>query len=98
MRDFAHRLAWRVSPAVFMPRERLENVPNNRLTAVVRSVNVVPFDESFCSAIINGGPEKAPLWYFDADELEALEVYPGGIRQSRRGGEDGCPVIYVWLR
>jgi hypothetical protein len=98
MREFAHRLAWRVSPAVFFSRERLDNVPNKRLTALVRSVNLTPYDESLCTAVVNGGPESAPLWYFDADEIEGLEVYPRGGRERQGGGARACPVVFVWLR
>ena len=98
MREFAHRLAWRERAAQFQPREKLEKVPNKRLAAVVRSINTIgAFDESLCLALVNGGPDRVPIWYYDADEIEALEVYPGDAR-ARPGELAACPGVYIWLR
>jgi hypothetical protein len=43
-----------------------------------------------CDAMVNGGPFSAPLWSFDASDIELIEVYvndagPGGPR--RAGGK-----------
>jgi hypothetical protein len=98
MREFAHRLAWRNRTASFQPRENLEKMPNKRLTAVVRAINIVgPFDEGLCLAVVNGGPDRVPLWYYDADEIEALEVYPGDPK-ARPTDVKACPGVYIWLR
>jgi hypothetical protein len=97
MREFAHRLAWRGFASVFLPRERLEAMGDRKLLTIVRAANMYPLDESQCTATVNGGPETAPLWLYDADDLEAVEVYPRTGR-NRRTGETLCPVVYVWLR
>ena len=96
MRDLAHRLAWRGFGSAFLGRERLEVLGDRKLLNIVRAANMYPVDESRCTAVVNGGPETAPLWLYDADDLEAVEVYGSGI--PRRGREPPCPVVYVWLR
>ena len=114
MRDLARRLAWRVSPSAFLGREALDALGDKPLLSIVRGINPNPLDEANCVVIVNGGPESAPLWYFDADELESVEVYPRGSlsyvtgeprqkaivsgRTGRGGAVRNCPAVYVWLR
>jgi carboxypeptidase family protein len=114
MQNLARRLAWKVSPAAFFGREQLEQLGNKRLVAIVRGVNPNPLDESECMAVVNGGPDRVPLWYYDADELDGVEVYPTGTlsyatgdkrqqaivfgRGARGGAVRNCPAVYVWLR
>jgi hypothetical protein len=100
MREFAHRLAWRVSPAVFYSREKLEWFSNKRLEPLIRNANGMPIADT-CMAVVNGGPDSAPLWYFDTDELEAVEVYPPMLAfgRDRQGGAiRTCPGVYIWTR
>jgi len=94
------RLAWRPSYASFFTREELARWGALPLTNIVRMAAMRPFDTS-CEAIVDGGPDRVPLWYFDVDELESVEVYPR-LRSRRRSDAAGrmrdCPMVYVWLR
>jgi hypothetical protein len=81
MQNLAQRLAWRTSPSAFYARERLEGLGDKRLIDIARWVNPGPLSEDtelVCMAVVNGGPDVVPLWYFDADELESVEIYPRG--------------------
>lgn len=77
MENLRRRLVWKVSPAAFFGREKLDQLTNKRLVTLVRSVNPNPLSDA-CFAVVNGGTDVVPLWYLDADELEAVEVYPQG--------------------
>jgi hypothetical protein len=114
MQNLARRLAWRIPPSAFFGREKLDELGNKRLLALVRGANPNPLDEAYCTAVVNGGPDVVPLWYFDVDELEAVEVYPRGSlsyitgakrekatafgRGPQGGAVRNCPTVYVWLR
>jgi hypothetical protein len=81
MQDLARRLVWRTSPSAFLTREHLESLGDKRLVNIARAVNPKPLSEGTelaCMAIVNGGPDAMPLWYFDAEELESVEIYPAG--------------------
>ena len=89
MQDLASRMAWKVSPAAFFGRAELDRVPNKRLLAIVQAANPNPLNEPECMAVVNGGPDRMPLWYFDAEDLEAVEVYPLGTLSYLGGRRQG---------
>jgi hypothetical protein len=94
MQDLARRLTWKVSPAAFFGREKLDQLGNKRLLAIVRGVNPNPLDEPECMAVVNGGPDRVPLWYFDAEDLEGVEVYPRGTLSYVTGGKREKAVVF----
>ena len=113
IQNLARRLAWRVSPSRFFSRDDMTAMGARSVIEVARRNVSHPLDEA-CMAVVDGGPDQMPLWYFDADEIEGMEIYPGnslriiigGDRQramafgqgERMGAIRGCPLVYVWLR
>lgn len=71
------------------------NIPD-AFTAVQRFL-VSRTDPDAC-ALIDGGPDWAPLWSISSEEIELLEVYgKPGSRQARQNMVGRCTHI-VWLR
>ena len=114
MDNLRRRLVWRTSPSAIFGRDKLDALANKRVTALVRAVNPNPVDEATCLAVVDGGPDAVPLWYLDADEIEAIEIYPRGTlsyvtgdrrqgamvigRDRQSGAARSCPAIFIWLR
>ena len=92
LEDLRKRLVWRTSPAAIFGREKLDALTNKRLTALVRSVNPNPVEET-CMALVDGGPDLVPLWYLDADELEAVEIYPRGTLSYVTGNRRQSAIV-----
>ena len=84
--------------------EQVENsLPLHR---VVQTAEFRTFDYS-CLALVDGGPNRIPLWAIDADQVEGLEVYPRSARPSRSMSRQqersmllngDCPTVFVWTR
>ena len=94
MDNLRRRLVWRTSPAAIFGREKLDQLPNKRLLPLIRSVNPNPVREDDCLAILDGGPETVPLWYLDADELDAIEIYPRGTLSYLTGNRRESSLVF----
>lgn len=106
LEELRYRLAWAPAMASFFTREELAQWGAMQLHRVVAMGEFRSFDAS-CLALIDGGPERLPLWVIDADEVESVEVYPRGARlprsMSRQRERDlllhgDCPRVFVWMR
>jgi hypothetical protein len=108
--DMAQRLAWRSSFSEVYGRQELQAKGDMSLEEIVRQAAPNPLDEA-CMALLDGGPERVPLWAYEAVDLEMVEVYPPGsvsvvggrrpqplVRGSgaRGGAARVCPLVYIW--
>jgi hypothetical protein len=88
MIDMNNRLAQRqVVWSRLVSREDILRTPNlTDLSDLTRANGNVQISER-CSALIDGGPFKAPLWSINSEEIEFIEIYvnpagPGGVRRA----------------
>jgi hypothetical protein len=61
-----------------------------------------------CSAIVNGGPLRLPMWMIKAEDVETFEVYSArpsnyAVRNARGGASvsqrrKDCETVFVWLK
>ena len=106
LEEFRSRMIWAPSPSSFFTREELARWDGMPLHRVVQTAEFRNFDQS-CLALVDGGPNRIPLWAIDADQVEGLEVYPRSARRSRNMSRQqersmllngDCPTVYVWTR
>ena len=106
LEEFRSRMIWTSGLNSFFTREDLARWGGSALHRVVQSAEFRPFDHS-CLALVDGGPNRIPLWAIDADQVEGLEVYPRSAQRPQRMSRqqerammlDGdCPRVYVWTR
>ena len=106
LEDFRSRMIWSPASSSFFTREELAQWDSLPLHRVVQSAEFRTFDQS-CLALVDGGPERLPLWAIDADQVEGLEVYPRSARPPRSMSRQqerslllngDCPTVYVWTR
>lgn len=111
--DLSQRLAWRSALSTLYSREELAAMEPMSVEEVVRRAVPNPLDDS-CMAFVDGGPNRVPLFSYDASEVESVEVYPPGSlsmargtrgqpfitrgRGARGGAVRVCPVVYLWRR
>ena len=108
--EMSQRLAWRSSMSEVFGREELRAMSDMSLEEVVRRASPNPLADA-CMALIDGGPERVPLFAYDAVDLEMVEVYPPGTLSTvngrraqpivrgagaRGGAVRVCPLVYIW--
>ena len=106
LEEFRARMIWTPGLSSFFTREELAQWDDAPLHRVVQSAEFRTFDQS-CLALVDGGPNRLPLWAIDADQVEGLEVYPRSARRPQAMSRQqersmllngDCPTVYVWTR
>ena len=110
--DMQRRVVWRMFGSRIFTREDLAKLVGTNLADLVRMAADRPFNEEECQLFLNGLPIAWPMWMYEAEDLEMLEVYPPGTmggragprrgmqpgRDSRGGAARVCPTIFIWQR
>jgi hypothetical protein len=95
--------------STLMSREEIQKLDMPEAIQVAQSGAGLPMLDT-CSAIIDGGPLRLPLWTLKAADIEMMEVYLAkGARQSFTNSRNPsprpqaqrrqeCATVYIWLR
>jgi hypothetical protein len=84
--DLQQRVSWRKVGARVFTREDLARMAGTSLTDIVRMGVDRPFDVEECALLLNGYPIAWPMWMYNAEDLDMVEVYPPGtMGHTQRG-------------